>query len=180
MKSKIFTKKWVIFSIIGASLGSIAISVPIIYYVLTRSVEVEINRFESKTLTNNSKSASIFSNSDLKKINNFILEGELKKGIQKSDYALKNDFREEYNHDSANKILAILKMSNNINQSDKVKSTLKVIPDLTKRISFDLFNIRELINIYFAINPSSNFSKIINFISIYYDKNKKTVYWYNR
>ncbi|MDW2924844.1 hypothetical protein [Mesomycoplasma ovipneumoniae] len=79
MISKIFTKKWVIFSIIGASLGAIAISVPIIYYALTRSVEVEINRFEPKTLTSNSKLASIFSNSDLEKINSFILEGELKK-----------------------------------------------------------------------------------------------------
>ncbi|WP_341492090.1 hypothetical protein [Mesomycoplasma ovipneumoniae] len=93
MMPKIFTKKWVIFSIIGASLGSIAISIPIIYYVLTRSVEVEINRFEPKTLTSNSKSASIFSNSDLEKINNFILDRELKKGIEKSDYALKNHFR---------------------------------------------------------------------------------------
>ncbi|MDW2835083.1 hypothetical protein R7V42_03065 [Mesomycoplasma ovipneumoniae] len=173
MISKIFAKKWVIFSIIGASLGSIAISVPLIYCVLTRSVEVEINRFEPKTLTSNSKSESIFSNSNLEKINSFILESELKKGIQRSDFSLKNDFRGEYNHDSANQILAILKMSNNINQSDKVKSTLKVIPDLTKRISFNLSNIRELINIYFAIDASNNFPKIINFISIYYDKNKK-------
>ncbi|MDW2915052.1 hypothetical protein [Mesomycoplasma ovipneumoniae] len=173
MIPKIFTKKWVIFSIIGASLGTIAISVPLIYYALTRPVEVEINRFEPKTLTSNSKSASIFSNSDLEKINSFILEGELKKGVEKSDYALKSEVQLEYNYDSANQILAILKMSNNINQSDRVKTTLKVTPDLTRRITFDLFNIRQSINIYFAINPSNNFSKIINFISKYYDKNKK-------
>lgn len=83
MIPKIFTKKWVIFSIIGASLGSIAISVPLIYYALTRSVEVEINKFEPKTLTSNLKSASIFSNSDLEKINSFILEARVKKRYTK-------------------------------------------------------------------------------------------------
>lgn len=173
MISKIFGKKWVIFSIIGASLGSIAISVPLIYYVFNKSIEVEINRFEPKTLTSNSKSASVFSNSDLEKINSFILENELKKGVQKSSYALKNNFQGDYNYVYANEILAILKISNNINQSDKAKSTLKVIPNLIGMIRFDLIDIYQLVNIYFAINPSNNFSKIINFISKYYDKNKK-------
>ncbi|WP_337904392.1 hypothetical protein [Mesomycoplasma ovipneumoniae] len=173
MISKIFRKKWVIFSIIGASLGSIAISVPLIYYAVTRSVEVEINKFEPKTLTSNSKSASIFSNSDLEKINSFILENELKKNSQESSYALKNNFQGDYNYVHANEILAILKISNNINQSDKAKSTLKVIPNLIGMIRFDLIDIYQLINIYFAIDPSNNFSKIINFISKYYDKNKK-------
>ncbi|VEU61500.1 Uncharacterised protein [Mesomycoplasma dispar] len=173
MISKIFGKKWVIFSIIGASLGSIAISVPLIYYVFNKFIEVEINRFEPKTLTSNSKSASVFSNSDLEKINSFILENELKKGVQKSSYALKNNFQGDYNYVYANEILAILKISNNINQSDKAKSTLKVIPNLIGMIRFDLIDIYQLINIYFAINPSNNFSKIINFISKYYDKNKK-------
>ncbi|QLG43770.1 hypothetical protein HZK19_01815 [Mesomycoplasma hyopneumoniae] len=161
------------FSIIGASLGSIAISVPLIYYVFNKSIEVEINRFEPKTLTSNSKSASVFSNSDLEKINSFILENELKKGVQKSSYALKNNFQGDYNYVYANEILAILKISNNINQSDKAKSTLKVIPNLIGMIRFDLIDIYQLVNIYFAINPSNNFSKIINFISKYYDKNKK-------
>ncbi|WP_337892401.1 hypothetical protein [Mesomycoplasma ovipneumoniae] len=173
MISKIFGKKWVIFSIIGASLGSIAISVPLIYYVFNRSIEVEINRFEPKTLTSNSKSASIFSNSDLEKINSFILENELKKNSQESSYALKNNFQGDYNYVHANEILAILKISNNINQSDKAKSTLKVIPNLIGMIRFDLIDIYQLINIYFAIDPSNNFSKIINFILKYYDKNKK-------
>ncbi|MXR34088.1 hypothetical protein [Mesomycoplasma hyopneumoniae] len=173
MISKIFGRKWVIFSIIGASLGSIAISVPLIYYVFNKSIEVEINRFEPKTLTSNSKSASVFSNSDLEKINSFILENELKKGVQKSSYALKNNFQGDYNYVYANEILAILKISNNINQSDKAKSTLKVIPNLIGMIRFDLIDIYQLVNIYFAINPSNNFSKIINFISKYYDKNKK-------
>ncbi|MHA0306185.1 hypothetical protein [Mesomycoplasma ovipneumoniae] len=173
MISKIFGKKWVIFSIIGASLGSIAISVPLIYYVFNKSIEIEINRFEPKTLTSNSKSASVFSNSDLEKINNFILENELKKDVQESSYALKNNFQGDYNYVYANEILAILKISNNFNQIDKAKSTLKVIPNLIGRIRFDLIDIYQLINIYFAINPSSNFSKIINFISKYYDKNKK-------
>ncbi|WP_348572124.1 hypothetical protein ABKJ22_01840 [Mesomycoplasma hyopneumoniae] len=154
-------------------MGSIAISVPLIYYVFNKSIEVEINRFEPKTLTSNSKSASVFSNSDLEKINSFILENELKKGVQKSSYALKNNFQGDYNYVYANEILAILKISNNINQSDKAKSTLKVIPNLIGMIRFDLIDIYQLVNIYFAINPSNNFSKIINFISKYYDKNKK-------
>ncbi|WP_258824807.1 hypothetical protein [Mesomycoplasma ovipneumoniae] len=94
MISKIFRKKWVIFSIIGTSLGSIAISVPLIYYIFNKSIEVEINRFKPKTLTSNSKSAPVFSNSDLEKINSFILESELKKGVQKSTYTLKIIFRE--------------------------------------------------------------------------------------
>ncbi|WNM14882.1 hypothetical protein [Mesomycoplasma ovipneumoniae] len=173
MIPKIFGKKWVIFSIIGASLGSIAISVPLIYYFFNNSIEVEINRFEPKTLTSNSKSASIFSNSDLEKINNFILENELKKDVEKNSYALKNNFQGDYNYVYANEILAILKITNNINQTDKAKSTLKVIPNLIGRIRFDLIDIYQLINIYFAIDPSNNFSKIINFISKYYDKNKK-------
>ncbi|MDO6826131.1 hypothetical protein Q4516_02325 [Mesomycoplasma ovipneumoniae] len=173
MIPKIFGKKWVIFSIIGASLGSIAISVPLIYYFFNNSIEVEINRFEPKTLTSNSKSASVFSNSDLEKINNFILENELKKDVEKNSYALKNNFQGDYNYVYANEILAILKITNNINQTDKAKSTLKVIPNLIGRIRFDLIDIYQLINIYFAIDPSNNFSKIINFISKYYDKNKK-------
>ncbi|MDW2892455.1 hypothetical protein R7V75_00150 [Mesomycoplasma ovipneumoniae] len=173
MIPKIFGRKWVIFSIIGASLGSIAISVPLIYYVFNKSIEVEINRFEPKTLTSNSKSASVFSSFDLEKINSFILENELKKDVQNSSYALKNNFQGDYNYVYANEILAILKISNNINQSDKAKSTLKVIPNLIGMIRFDLIDIYQLINIYFAINPSNNFSKIINFISKYYDKNKK-------
>ncbi|WP_337895930.1 hypothetical protein [Mesomycoplasma ovipneumoniae] len=173
MIPKIFGKKWVIFSIIGASLGSIGISVPLIYYFFNNSIEVEINRFEPKTLTSNSKSASVFSNSDLEKINNFILENELKKDVEKNSYALKNNFQGDYNYVYANEILAILKITNNINQTDKAKSTLKVIPNLIGRIRFDLIDIYQLINIYFAIDPSNNFSKIINFISKYYDKNKK-------
>ncbi|WP_341492790.1 hypothetical protein [Mesomycoplasma ovipneumoniae] len=173
MIPKIFTKKWVIFSIIGASLGSIAISVPIIYYALTRSVEVEINKFEPKTLTSNLKSASIFSNSDLEKINSFILEGELKKGTQKSDYALKSNFQVEYDYESANQILAILKMSNNINQFDKVKSLLKDVPTIMQRPGFGLSSEYEVSNINFNIKPINNVPKLVNFISKYYDKNKK-------
>ncbi|MDF9627600.1 hypothetical protein Q4497_01660 [Mesomycoplasma ovipneumoniae] len=173
MIPKIFTKKWVIFSIIGASLGSIAISVPLIYYALTRSVEVEINKFEPKTLTSNLKSASIFSNSDLEKINSFILEGELKKGTQKSDYALKSNFQVEYDYESANQILAILKMSNNINQFDKVKSLLKDVPTIMQRPGFGLSGEYEVSNIHFNINPINNVPKLVNFISRYYDKNKK-------
>ncbi|MDW2835357.1 hypothetical protein R7U59_00605 [Mesomycoplasma ovipneumoniae] len=173
MISKIFTKKWVIFSIIGASLGAIAISVPIIYYALTRSVEVEINRFEPKTLTSNSKSASIFSNSDLEKINSFILERELKKGTQKSDYALKSNFQVEYDYESANQILAILKMSNDINQFDKVKSLLKDVPTIMQRPGFGLSGEYEVSNIHFNIKPINNVPKLVNFISKYYDKNKK-------
>ncbi|WP_337897699.1 hypothetical protein [Mesomycoplasma ovipneumoniae] len=173
MIPKIFTKKWVIFSIIGASLGSIAISVPLIYYALTRSVEVEINKFEPKTLTSNLKSASIFSNSDLEKINSFILEGELKKGTQKSDYALKSNFQVEYDYESANQILAILKMSNNINQFDKVKSLLKDAPTIMQRPGFGLSGEYEVSNIHFNINPINNVPKLVNFISRYYDKNKK-------
>ncbi|WP_337904389.1 hypothetical protein [Mesomycoplasma ovipneumoniae] len=173
MISKIFGKKWVIFSIIGASLGSIAISVPLIYYVFNKSIEVEINRFEPKTLTSNSKSASVFSNSDLEKINSFMLENELKKDVEENSYALKNNFQGDYNYVYANEILAILKITNNINQTDKAKSTLKVIPNLIGMIRFDLIDIYQLINIYFAIDPSNNFSKIIDFISKYYDKNKK-------
>ncbi|WP_337903365.1 hypothetical protein [Mesomycoplasma ovipneumoniae] len=173
MIPKIFTKKWVIFSIIGASLGSIAISVPIIYYALTRSVEVEINKFEPKTLTSNLKSASIFSNSDLEKINSFILEGELKKGTQKSDYALKSNFQVEYDYESANQILAILKMSNNINQFDKVKSLLKDVPTIMQRPGFGLSSEYEVSNIHFNIKPINNVPKLVNFISKYYDKNKK-------
>ncbi|WP_337892560.1 hypothetical protein [Mesomycoplasma ovipneumoniae] len=173
MIPKIFTKKWVIFSIIGASLGSIAISVPIIYYALTRSVEVEINKFEPKTLTSNLKSASIFSNSDLEKINSFILEGELKKGTQKSDYALKSNFQVEYDYESANQILEILKMSNNINQFDKVKSLLKDVPTIMQRPGFGLSSEYEVSNIHFNIKPINNVPKLVNFISKYYDKNKK-------
>ncbi|MDW2924544.1 hypothetical protein ACXYWI_03340 [Mesomycoplasma ovipneumoniae] len=173
MIPKIFTKKWVIFSIIGASLGSIAISVPLIYYALTRSVEVEINKFEPKTLTSNLKSASIFSNSDLEKINSFILEGELKKGTQKSDYALKSNFQVEYDYESANQILAILKMSNNINQFDKVKSLFKDVPTIMQRPGFGLSGEYEVSNIHFNINPINNVPKLVNFISRYYDKNKK-------
>ncbi|WP_337902671.1 hypothetical protein [Mesomycoplasma ovipneumoniae] len=173
MIPKIFTKKWVIFSIIGASLGSIAISVPLIYYALTRSVEVEINKFEPKTLTSNLKSASIFSNSDLEKINSFILEGELKKGTQKSDYALKSNFQVEYDYESANQILAILKMSNNINQFDKVKSLLKDVPTIMQRPGFGLSSEYEVSNIHFNIKPINNVPKLVNFISKYYDKNKK-------
>ncbi|WP_341489977.1 hypothetical protein [Mesomycoplasma ovipneumoniae] len=173
MIPKIFTKKWVIFSIIGASLGTIAISVPLIYYALTRSVEVEINKFEPKTLTSNSKSASIFSNSDLEKINSFILEGELKKGVEKSDYALKSNFQVEYDYESANQILAILKMSNNINQFDKVKSLLKDVPTIMQRPGFGLSGEYEVSNIHFNINPINNVPKLVNFISRYYDKNKK-------
>ncbi|WP_341490361.1 hypothetical protein [Mesomycoplasma ovipneumoniae] len=173
MIPKIFTKKWVIFSIIGASLGSIAISVPLIYYALTRSVEVEINKFEPKTLTSNLKSASIFSNSDLEKINSFILEGELKKGTQKSDYALKSNFQVEYDYESANQILAILKMSNNINQFDKVKSLLKDVPTIMQRPGFGLSGEYEVSNIHFNIKPINNVPKLVNFISKYYDKNKK-------
>ncbi|VEU72083.1 Uncharacterised protein [Mesomycoplasma ovipneumoniae] len=173
MIPKIFTKKWVIFSIIGASLGSIAISVPLIYYALTRSVEVEINKFEPKTLTSNLKSASIFSNSDLEKINSFILEGELKKGTQKSDYALKSDFQVEYDYESANQILAILKMSNNINQFNKVKSLLKDVPTIMQRPGFGLSGEYEVSNIHFNIKPINNVPILVNFISKYYDKNKK-------
>ncbi|WP_337898206.1 hypothetical protein [Mesomycoplasma ovipneumoniae] len=173
MIPKIFTKKWVIFSIIGASLGSIAISVPLIYYALTRHVEVEINRFEPKTLTSNSKSASIFSNSNLEKINSFILERELKKGIQKSDYALKSEVQVEYNYETANQILAILKMSNNIKQFDKVKSLLKDAPTIMQRPRFGLSSEHQISNIHFNINPINNVPKLVNFISIYYDKNKK-------
>ncbi|MDW2923750.1 hypothetical protein [Mesomycoplasma ovipneumoniae] len=173
MIPKIFTKKWVIFSIIGASLGSIAISVPLIYYLLTRSVEVEINRFEPKTLTSNSKSASIFSNSDLEKIDSFILERELKKGVEKSDFALKSEVQVRYNYEFANQILAILKMSNNINQFDKVKSLLKDAPNIMQRAQFSLRNEYEISNIHFNINPIDNVPKLINFISIYYDRNKK-------
>ncbi|MHA0315776.1 hypothetical protein ACXYVG_02925 [Mesomycoplasma ovipneumoniae] len=173
MIPKIFAKKWVIFSIIGASLGSIAISVPLIYYALTRSVEVEINKFEPKTLTSNLKSASIFSNSDLEKINSFILEGELKKGTQKSDYALKSNFQVEYDYESANQILAILKMSNNINQFDKVKSLLKDVPTIMQRPGFGLSGEYEVSNIHFNINPINNVPKLVNFISRHYDKNKK-------
>ncbi|MDO6856534.1 hypothetical protein Q4502_02300 [Mesomycoplasma ovipneumoniae] len=83
MISKIVGKKWVIFSIIGASLGSIAITVALIYYVFNKSIEVKINRFEPKTLASDSKSASIFSNCNLEKINSFILENELKKVCKK-------------------------------------------------------------------------------------------------
>ncbi|WP_044285664.1 hypothetical protein [Mesomycoplasma ovipneumoniae] len=173
MIPKIFTKKWVVFSIIGASLGSIAISVPIIYYALTRPVEVEINRFEPKTLTSNSKSASIFSNSDLEKIDSFILERELKKGVEKSDFALKSEVQVGYNYETANQILAILKMSNNINQFNKVKSLLKDAPPYLKRPRYGLRNEYEISNIHFNINPIDNVPKLINFISIYYDKSKK-------
>ncbi|EXU61268.1 hypothetical protein [Mesomycoplasma ovipneumoniae] len=83
MISKIVGKKWVIFSIISTSLGSIAISVVLICYVFNKSIEFEINRFEPKTLASDSKSASIFSNSDLEKINSFILKNELKKVCKK-------------------------------------------------------------------------------------------------
>ncbi len=170
---KIFTKKWVIFSIIGASLGSIAISVPLIYYALTRSVEIEINRFEPKTLTNNSKSSSIFSNSDQEKINNFILENELKKDAQNSDYALKNNFQGEYNYEFANEFLAILKITNNINQFERLKSILKTTPNLSRGLQFRLSDIYQISNIYFNIDPINNVPKLVNFISKYYDKNKK-------
>ncbi|MCN0157721.1 hypothetical protein Q4504_00795 [Mesomycoplasma ovipneumoniae] len=154
-------------------MGSIAISVPIIYYVLTRPVEVEINRFEPKTLTSNSKSASIFSNSDLEKINSFILERELKKGVEKSDYALKSEVHVEYNYETANQILAILKMSNNINQFDKLKLLLKDAPAYLRRPRSSLRDEYQISNIHFNINPIDNVPKLINFISIYYDKNKK-------
>ncbi|MDW2911751.1 hypothetical protein R7W79_03725, partial [Mesomycoplasma ovipneumoniae] len=170
---KIFTKKWVIFSIIGASLGSIAISVPLIYYALTRSVQVEINRFEPKTLTNNSKSSSIFSNSDQEKINNFILENELKKDAQNSDYALKNNFQGEYNYEFANEFLAILKITNNINQFERLKSILKTTPNFSRGLQFRLSDIYQISNIYFNSDPINNVPKLVNFISKYYDKNKK-------
>ncbi|WP_258556671.1 hypothetical protein [Mesomycoplasma hyopneumoniae] len=173
MIPKIFTKKWVIFSIIGASLGSIAISVPLIYYGFNSFIAVEINRFEPKTLTSNSKSASIFSNSDQEKINSFILENELKKGTQKSDYALKNNFQGEYNYEYANEFLAILKITNNIKQFERLKSILGTTPNLSRRLQFSLSDVYQISNIYFNIDPINNVPKLVNFISKYYDKNKK-------
>ncbi|WP_341492091.1 hypothetical protein [Mesomycoplasma ovipneumoniae] len=64
-------------------------------------------------------------------------------------------------------------MSNNINQFDKVKSLLKDAPNIMQRAQFSLRNEYEISNIHFNINPIDNVPKLINFISIYYDRNKK-------
>ncbi|MHA0261413.1 hypothetical protein [Mesomycoplasma ovipneumoniae] len=64
-------------------------------------------------------------------------------------------------------------MSNNINQFNKVKSLLKDVPTIMQRPGFGLSGEYEVSNIHFNINPINNVSKLVNFISRYYDKNKK-------
>ncbi|MDW2917369.1 hypothetical protein R7U64_03320 [Mesomycoplasma ovipneumoniae] len=171
MASKIFTKKWVIFSILGASIGSIGISVPLIYYFLNQNIEVGVNAFKPKTLINSTNSSTIFSNSYIEKINEFILENELKRGKQQISYALKNNFQDEYDFETANNIFAFAKMTGDKSQLEKINSILKIAPNLPSQIQFN--QLYYITNIYLNIDPKKNLPKLISLISKYYNKEKK-------
>lgn len=143
------------------------ISIPLIYFFVNRTIEIDILPFRSEILENNSKPSGFYS-SKFQKIDNFIQTEELNRN---KSFVIKSNILGKYDYFDGNKIIGITKTVNNKRLEEKVINGLKNIPQ--DAISYDFERIYDIVNLYINIKPKNNISKLIRYISEYYQKDKK-------
>lgn len=85
------------------------ISIPLIYFFVNRTVEIDILPFRSKILENNSKPSGFYS-SKFQKIDDFIQTEELNRN---KSFVIKSNILGKYDYFDGNKIIGITKTVNN-------------------------------------------------------------------